>query len=125
MSTISCVLTCSTGEFANSITFTCDACNLTICATCNVMMNNCTSCASGYFYDSLSLSCLSTCLLGYYPEPMTRTCKACQFPCTQCVNTTYCSSCATNYKLYLNRCYSSCPVGYYGTTICQQCPTNC
>lgn len=81
-SDFSCTLTCSTQYFANSLTFTCDLCNLTICSACNVTANNCTSCANGYFYDSLSSLCVLVCPSGYYSESMTRTCKTCQFPCT-------------------------------------------
>jgi len=35
--------------------------------------------------------------------------------------------CESSYKLYLNKCYSSCPIGYFSTLLgtCQKCATNC
>lgn len=72
------------------------------------------SCPSGRFFDSASASC-----------------KACQYPCSQCsLTASYCTACATGLSLSQNMCVSTstaCGSGSYQdiNRQCQPCPSKC
>jgi hypothetical protein len=72
------------------------------------------SCPSGQYFDSGSSSC-----------------KACQYPCSQCsLTASYCTACATGLTLNQNLCVSSstaCGSKYYQDVNrqCQPCPSKC
>ena len=44
-------------------------------------------------YYIFGTSCLETCPLGYYPENVLKTCKACNPRCASCLSDTFCTSC--------------------------------
>ena len=57
----------------------------------------------------------------------THVCAACNISCSTCFNTVNnCTTCATSLYFLTNVCYSTCPVGYYGSGIsCLTCNSKC
>lgn len=71
------------------------------------------NCASGSYYDKLSLSC-----------------KPCSSNCINCIDSKTCLTCDNTKFLYQSQCIDSCPSGFVGITTsldktCQKCPVNC
>ena len=97
------------------------------CIACTGSLNRqCTSCASGYYLQPSSTTCLSSCPSGYTGNPTTRQCILCDTACSMCTGTSYteCSACKSGYYLQPSStiCLSSCPsMGYFpnsGSNIC-------
>lgn len=79
-------------------------------------------------YASLDGTCLASCPEGHYNN--TGVCTACPFPCINCINATYCSSCSSGYLLYTNitnNCVKICNGSKYrdANNACQACDNTC
>jgi len=72
-----------------------------------------------------------SCASGQYFDATTSSCKACQYPCTQCsLTASYCTACYSGLTLNQNLCVStsnSCGSGKYQdlNKQCQSCPAKC
>lgn len=99
------------------------------CLTCSVSINNCTSCASGYYFYATFNQCLSSCPLNTTIADSTASllCLPCSSNCTTCLTSTnYCLSCSSPYSFFNNSCSLSCPTGYYSSSsLCTGCINNC
>lgn len=99
------------------------------CTTCTTgLPNSCTACSSLYYHLVASTTCYASCPPFYYNFQLNWTCQPCSSNCQTCVNSTYCSACATSYLLYQNLCVSTCPVGTYvkiEAAACLNCPSGC
>lgn len=51
---------CADGQIQNQFTFLCEDCN-EFCLFCEVTVDNCPACKSGYFKDSSSSDCFESC----------------------------------------------------------------
>ncbi|EAS00213.3 transmembrane protein, putative (macronuclear) [Tetrahymena thermophila SB210] len=115
-----CIQTCPIGlygqDYPKSICTNCD----NSCAVCfNQGNNNCNSCKPSFFL--YGTSCLSTCVDGTWPNPVSSTvlepvCSPCDSSCQTCVGpqTTDCTSCRTGRYLFNNQCVQKCPDSLFG-----------
>lgn len=109
-----CALTCITNGYV-PWGLICKGCS-TICLTCSVNPNNCTSCDNSgtnpYFFNN---NCLSTCTGGYYNDNNAWTCRSCNPPCETCTSASInsCLSCISPLYLYQTSCETSCPDKFY------------
>lgn len=105
------------------------------CRTCSTTnTSQCLSCYSDpmlaqsrILFFAVNSSCVSDCGDKFYRNYTTNSCLACSTSCSNCVNQTICTSCPTNQSLLIAeaKCYSSCPVGYFGRSqICVGCTTS-
>lgn len=94
--------------------------------------NDCTqtSCTTGQFYDPVGSTCGTNCPTGYYTNIYSRSCEACQAPCSECIGSpTNCAGCAIlngNVQYFYNgTCYSACPTSTYAlvNNTCVACDT--
>ena len=127
MENSTCLTTCSSFKYADSISKICQPCDAA-CLTCNGgATNNCLSCTNNnYLFGS---TCVSVCPNGYYPAS-DFICKACHSSCQLCNNplATDCTACSTGKFLKDHTCLTTCPTGYFGDTvlrICSLCNSEC
>ncbi len=94
----------------------CTQCSIN-CASC-VSSIKCNYCMEGFYLNTLTNACASTCPTGYYGDVESRVCMICSPACKTCVNNNYtCTSCkditvggVTTFKyLYGNMCVDRCP----------------
>lgn len=97
------------------------------------MTTNCTSCESGYYYNSTSNTCAASCIDGNYGNSTDNTCYACSLSdCDKCSSDTICTECDTSKTLLTDgTCGDTCETDEfednYGLTImfCRSCPSTC
>ncbi|KAL4471739.1 hypothetical protein ABPG74_008632 [Tetrahymena malaccensis] len=86
----------------NSSNLTCNQCS-SICKTCILQSNRCTSCQQGYFlYQN---KCIKNCPSKYYQsigENQQPICQKCQYPCIECTSQNLCLSCQSGFSLWQN-----------------------
>lgn len=121
---------CNDGYYDNNVTEECQVCN-TACTLCTTgLPNSCTACSPLYYLLLSKTTCYATCPDFFYNYQIDFTCKECSLNCQVCLNSSYCSKCATGSLLYKQACVSSCPDGTYSVItasggICNDCPTGC
>lgn len=102
-------------------------------------MYNCTTCISGYHL--VGSSCMATVVCSNYfwngvcldvcPNTTfsgVNICNLCINNCLTCTSTTFCTSCKSNFYLYMNTCYWTCPASTYSnftSSSCTACPSSC
>lgn len=100
------------------------------CQRCSTSVTACMSCLPApntlIYYDSVQLSCGSSCISGKYADA-NNNCQPCVSPCSTCYNQSDCKSCVANNWLYLTSCSPVCPNTYYNASdgTCKQCQTPC
>ena len=131
----SCSSSCPDGYYLDIAYWQCRQCyqgsgsTYYTCATCSGgAFNNCNSGNSGsFFYGN---GCRNPCPNGYWGDPSTNTCKTCHsstigpdFSCATCSGgaSNNCNSCNSGSFLYLNKCQSTCPDGFWGDTTTNTC----
>ena len=139
----SCLITCPAGYWGNSSGHQCVLCyqykasapNLYTCATCNGgLPNNCQSCNSGTYLDTLTSTCVSVCPDGYYGDNSSKTCLECykavsstdiNKDCKTCYGggNNQCTSCnsGTYFLSVNNSCLGDCPAGWYQNSTNNSC----
>lgn len=60
---------------------------------------------------------MTNCPTGFYKDSTTRTCLTCDLKCLSCDSKTICTSCATNFRLFLGKCICNTGLGYLEETI--------
>lgn len=99
------------------------------CSTCSISVNNCTSCASGYYFYEASHQCLSVCPINITVSDSTGIlqCLPCDSNCTTCLTSTNnCLTCSVPYSFYNSSCLLSCPSGFFSSSnVCNVCVNNC
>ena len=140
----SCLLSCPTGYFAESATYTCNQCyqatagsSLKSCGTCyGGSSSNCLTCqdTSTFLYQG---TCLKVCPPGTYANTTTLVCEPCfrgstathpQYSCSTCdgPSSTDCLSCSSGVLYYPTNssCLSRCPsIGWYSDYLNNSCNT--
>lgn len=54
------------------------------------------------------------------------TCRACSVGCIDCLNSTVCRNCSSNFFLYKGQCILTCPLGtYVSSNLCLPCNSSC
>ena len=108
----------------------CLICN-SLCNTYDIIIKNCTSCASGLFLSkALTLwTCCITCPDGYYGETSTFICNLCDVSCLTCNGATMsqCLTCPNGRYLSGSQCLfcdSNCVNCSGSATQCTSCETN-
>ena len=77
-----CARTCPSGQYAGSVSFECNVCDIS-CATCTTTSTNCVTCKSGYvFVSGTSGICINACQVGQYMGASA--CTACPTGCKTC-----------------------------------------
>jgi hypothetical protein len=104
----SCLTSCPSWTYINS--FICTNCS-NICLTCNNSPTNCSTCLSTSSFPYLNNTgsgntCLSNCPIGSFANITIFVCTVCVSPCSQCLNTSYCTKCVGGY--YFNSSGSNC-----------------
>ena len=105
----------------------CQPCS-SVCVTCSVAAENCTSttCPQNLFF--LSNQCLSSCPDGYYADTALRQCKACATECLKCfgAGAAACTKCSASAYLQigLTTCAATCNPGEYANSVNNEC-TEC
>lgn len=112
-----CASACQPGYGLSSVSGICIACVLP-CTDCFLSGTNCTKCEASpvqyYLYTvSGSTTCVSPCVVGYYPNTTSLVCVKCPNNCYNCSSNTVCYSCLPSKLFYKNLCYNSCPNGSY------------
>ena len=89
-----------------------------------------TSCTPGQFFNPVDSTCGANCPTGYYTNIYSKSCEACQSPCSECLGSpTICVGCATvNGAIqffYSGACYAACPTSTYAlvNNTCIACDT--
>ena len=102
------------------------------CTVCNVAPELCDYCSSGYYLQMDLVTCASTCPTGYWTNPISNICSACNSSCQDCTGSsnTQCTSCSSEYYLQPNStsCLNTCPDGYFKDTqalTCDPCNSAC
>ena len=114
-----CSITCpiSSFQYGNS----CKACNSS-CLSCNVSVNNCTSCNSSTFL--INNTCMGSCPSNYFL--FDGECQACNSTCLTCSSALNCLSCQNNLVLSNGFCINECPSNYFNKSYnCQKCDSSC
>lgn len=124
---------CPGGQWGDTAT-TCAYCSPN-CKTCSLAANNCTACDFSSLGYQLFLHtdniCYESCPAGFFGNPGTKLCAACDGSCNGCVRSnTNCISCAGGHFRVIgsNACTNSCGSGLYGdtnTNLCTVCPIGC
>jgi len=104
-----------------SCIFPCKLCssnNISICLQCYS-----SAITQQYYIDSYSHQCVtpSSCSSVTYPNTTSNSCILCLSQCSKCINSTFCTACATNYYLLNGNCLTDCPTLYYPITPQQSC----
>lgn len=129
---------CPKGYYANPNTGLCELCPVGLfCIACDYNTTSlapyCTSCRYGYYYQSSSYTCLSSCNSSQYKNSWNNSCDLCEVSCQTCngPSDSNCLSCPTNVKYLLNGtggyCLNACPsVGYVPLgNNCERCDVTC
>lgn len=132
--TNSCVASCPTGFYADSITGFCGECPAGCLSCFGPSYDKCYSCgpdpnnASAVYYKKIMLnSCVADCPAGQYEETLGGYyCARCHPSCALCnLGELNCSKCKNYtgivYYLLDDQCIVSCPNGYYGNTELNLC----
>ena len=137
-----CVNSCNTTEYGNTTTRVCSSCDPS-CLTCfGGFINNCITCLPGYFFylnqcfaicpngvwgDSTNFTCIASCGLNYYGDPIDRVCKLCDLSCKTCSGDgpNNCTKCVSNLVLYKGSCVMQCPSLYYEAISNNICVSDC
>ena len=145
----SCLYTCPDGYYSTEQPYPNNLCNQCYqhnpptnpdgtCATCTGgFSNECLSCNHGWFFDSTTKKCVTTCPIGWWGDEVNNVCQQCyQAPlttsheqtCYTCSKGTVrdCTSCSGNSFFYApyQSCLLTCPTGWWGeiaTNTCKQC----
>ncbi|EAR90508.3 zinc finger lsd1 subclass family protein (macronuclear) [Tetrahymena thermophila SB210] len=144
-----CITSCNSNQYPDVSSNLCKVCDSS-CLTCNgSYSSNCTSCRQGLFLQNNQ--CKQNCDGSYFGESVTKTCQPCDQSCKTCdgsnnANNQVCSSCdsscatcsgpsnfnclscSLNKFLYLNQCFTNCPVRFYNnaqSNQCSQCDSSC
>ena len=122
-----CLAACPANTFDSSGCVACSA----LCATC-AGAGACTTCIAGYYKNSATSDCETTCLTTEYPDIATGTCTACTTGCGRCVatGTDSCSTCTGSFFLAVGTttCATTCPAGQFAPitgNVCSLCSTTC
>lgn len=104
----------------------CQAC-VSPCVECQNITTKCLTCITGYYYNSHTYACTSSCPDGQIANDTIMQCVSCATPCKTCVNTTdTCLTCINGTFLTNNICVTKCPDGQYGASgLCKACENNC
>jgi proprotein convertase subtilisin/kexin type 5 len=80
-----CSTTCPDGYYKKTLSLTCDPCD-GACSLCNSAPDNCQQCNnnSGIIYLNFGNKCYTSCLDGYYGDPLDNKCKPCHEGCALC-----------------------------------------
>lgn len=89
-----CIDTCPAGYYGNTTSKQCVGCS-NGCATCS-SNTVCSSCTSGFYFNSLTNTCGNTCPIGYITDSIDNLCQ----------------SCGNKYVLHGADCVTACPIGY-------------
>ena len=129
---------CPKAYYANPNTGLCELCPVGLfCIACDYNTTSlapyCTSCRYGYYYQSSSYTCLSSCNSTQYKNSWNNSCDLCEVSCQTCngPSDSNCLSCPTNVKYLLNGtggyCLNACPsVGYVPLgNNCERCDVTC
>lgn len=69
-------------------------------------------CTMGYYFDPLTKTCVDSCTL--YPNtPLDRTCNSCILHCTRCIHPAHCQTCISSRQPDGNNYRCLCATGYY------------
>ncbi|KAL4477139.1 hypothetical protein ABPG72_008873 [Tetrahymena utriculariae] len=108
-------------------------CGIPNCNSCSADLTTCTSCKSGYNYDSGTNQCNSICSTSqYYDGPSCQSCTVAN--CYSCSSAGTCDTCQASYvynnlSQTCNQLIPNCNQGYYfnkTSSSCQKCPDqNC
>ncbi|EAR90495.3 zinc finger lsd1 subclass family protein (macronuclear) [Tetrahymena thermophila SB210] len=129
-SSSTCVSSCNTDQYKNTINQTCSQCN-SICATCSgPNNNNCSSCTGNSFlYQN---QCIPNCPNGYFNNTNNNTCTPCDSSCYTCNGNApnNCLSCQLQryFNPVSNQCVYTCNSNQYPdpTSIqCKSCDSKC
>ena len=125
---------CASGTFLNSAVSPprCDPCSAP-CANCVDNPTKCTTCQTGYGYNSATFACATCGTTTFLNLALAvPTCDSCAAPCTTCVTTANtCTACLTNYGFFAatSTC-ATCTAGtFLNTTVavptCDPCTSPC
>ncbi|XP_062317550.1 proprotein convertase subtilisin/kexin type 5 isoform X1 [Osmerus eperlanus] len=124
------LVNCRQDQFFDESELECHSCDAS-CKTCfGPQALDCSSCFEGYVLDQEG-SCVDHCPSGSYANPSSQLCEECSPNCETCERTSdNCVSCPTgSYPLflYLGRCWSNCPEGFFEKekSLCEVCDTSC
>ncbi|KAL4493947.1 hypothetical protein ABPG72_021964 [Tetrahymena utriculariae] len=130
--TNTCVSSCLSGQYKDTLTDTCLKCDST-CSTCSIGgANGCSSCVLPLYYQASSSSCVQSCQTKQYQDNLTATCSSCDSSCASCSGPgkNECLMCSGS--LYFDsttkQCVNKCPDSYFAdlsTNICKQCDPSC
>lgn len=116
---------CPSNTFADTTLNKCVECN-PICLTCNdSSVNQCGSCADGYFLNVLTSACASVCPVSYFKVgPPDNKCSPCGTGCKTCdVLSNNCTSCLLGYYLKDFSCGLTCGSHQYKDLVNSKCAT--
>ena len=129
---------CPGGYYANDTANTCFICPTDInCGNCTYSNSTgaviCTTCAYGFFFQSSTSTCASSCNSTQYANKGNNTCIGCDAGCLTCngPDNSTCASCNSSLFLMQNitgaYCVTACnPVGYVQSgTYCLACHVSC
>ena len=126
-----CPTPCPPSQFFNYILMLCNSCPIS-CSSCT-NGTYCTHCSPGLYLNARG-QCYPECPNGTIQNPLSGQCEAtkCHNSCQTCLgpSPSECLSCSSDHIFFLNKCWKSCPVGYYemGTSegpSCGRCHTSC
>lgn len=92
------------------------------CSQCTgALSNQCSACASSYYYQASSTSCLTSCPSNTYLS--SGICEPCGNTCLTCNGSgnSACISCGSPRFLKGTQCITSCGTGFYGKTSTRTC----
>lgn len=130
---------CPGGYYANKTIGACILCPVGLnCGNCSYfnLTNSvlCTSCSYGYYYQSISQTCLSSCNSSQFAFKGNNSCISCDSSCLTCggPGSSFCSSCQSPNLFKSNvtggYCISSCnSTGFYNSAgvLCMACDYSC
>lgn len=145
-----CIQSCPDGTFASN--GFCSSCDIS-CTTCSGTPFTCIQCAPGFIRTGSF--CIKSCPAGYFFDSVSSSCVACAANCARCISATSCTvcidplntpvngvcqricpagatpngnTCVCNFGvLHQSACVSACPDGFYATTdrVCAMCTAPC
>lgn len=116
-----CLASCPLGTYPDTTTIPlCMNCP-SFCETCD-QTGNCISCVVGSYFSPYDNLCHNPCPGGFYGNPVTLVCAACDPTCLTCHGPTSgeCNSCFPSTYLVYSSCYSTCPSHTF-SLVCQLC----
>lgn len=138
-----CVSSCPSGYYIDTIYQTCSLCAFP-CSSCSNSADNCTACSINSTYKYLNKSsggntCVSDCPAYMFADnsQIPYVCSLCILPCAHCSSLTNCTTCASSFFYYNYTCLTLCPSEITVTVgsscidcslTCAKCsgtPTNC